>query len=96
MGLLNDEDLKNVNGGAGISTNTNKTGDVNENGEVYFKFPIITSLSGWYSQESLEKLCSDNIAYASIIKPYVTADVRAAVTKLYGSNVPASVKEMLG
>ena len=93
MPELKDEQLKNVTGGKGEST-----GDMNANGEVYFKFPgFLGSLSGYYSKESLEKLCTDSIGLAPMVKSFITQDVKNAVKKLYGDDpVPASVQTMLG
>lgn len=88
---LKDEELKNVNGGY-------STGDKNNKGEVYFKFPLIlSSLSGFYSRASLEKLCSDNIGLAPLAKQYINQDVKNAVKILYGDDpIPAAVQTMLG
>ena len=88
MNELRDEELKNVTGGA-------ITGDVNDNGEVYFEIPV-GNLSGWYNKTSLEKLCQDYSMYAALVKPYVNQNIRDAVKTLYGDNVPAAVKNMLG
>ena len=91
---LSEEELDVVTGGA------NNTGDVDANGNVYFKFPsLLSSMSGFYSKASLEQLCTTYSAYASLVKQFVstTPGIKSAVIKLYGSEsaIPAAVKNMM-
>lgn len=95
---LEDKDLEKVSGGA------NKTGDTqgepgSESFKVYFKVPILTNLSGFYSRSQLEDLANQYVSLASMIKGYITNDHKQAALKLYNNDlslVPANVRTFLG
>lgn len=77
-----------------------KTGDFNESGEVYIKFPgIVSNLSGFYGCEKLEKLCEQSGSYKGMVKSFMTKDVIQAVTALYEKSkkkMPDVVRSFLG
>lgn len=90
---LSDEELANTVAGV-------KTGEYDENGEVYIAFPsIVGFLSDYYSTSEIETLVINYSNYKSIIKMYITDDVRNAVIDLYkkeNKSIPSNVKDMLG
>ena len=62
------------------------TGEINE-GKVYINFPFpVVFMSGYYGCDELEELAREHFKELGLIRPFISDEIKKAVTILYENN----------